>query len=89
MSIFNTLASGRFWGFLKKTLKRTWLCAGISPDGKCCRPSRSVKRRGKSCSLHLKKNFLVGGCGFFVSDFISRGLLGHLGPLCLVLGANR
>jgi len=28
----NTLASGRFRGCLwKKTPKRTWLCAGISP----------------------------------------------------------
>jgi len=27
----NTSASGRFWGFLKKTPKCTWLCAGISP----------------------------------------------------------
>jgi len=24
-----------------------------------------------------------------VSDIISGGLLGHLGPLCLTLGANR
>jgi len=32
---------------------------------------------------------LLGGCGFFVSDVISGGLLGHLGPLCLTLGANR
>jgi len=30
--------------------------------------------------LHLKKNFLVGGCGFFLSDIICGGLLGHLGP---------
>jgi len=30
--IFNTLAPGWFWGFSeKKTPKRTWLCAGISP----------------------------------------------------------
>jgi len=50
---------------------------------------RSVKRRDKSSSLHLKKFFLLGGCGFFVSDVISGGLLGHLGPLCLALGANR
>jgi len=34
-----------------------------------------------------KKNFLLGG--FFVSDVISGGLLGHLGPLCLALGTNR
>jgi len=37
----------------------------------------------------MKKNFLPGGCGFFVSDVTSGGLLGHLGPLCLALGANR
>jgi len=39
--------------------------------------------------LHSKKKFLLGGCGFFVSDVINGGLLGHLGPLCLALGANR
>jgi len=32
---------------------------------------------------------LLGGCRFFVSDVISGGLFGHLGPLCLALGANR
>jgi len=32
---------------------------------------------------------LLGECRFFVSDVISGGLLGHLGPLCLALGANR
>jgi len=53
------------------------------------RHSKSLKRRGKSSSLHSKKNFLLGMCGFFVSDVISGGLLGHLGPLCLALGANR
>jgi len=36
-----------------------------------------------------QKNFLLGGYGFFVSDVISGGLLGHLGPLCLALGDNR
>jgi len=36
-----------------------------------------------------RKNFLVGGCGFFVSDVISGGLWGHLDPLHLALGANR
>jgi len=34
-----------------------------------------------------KKNF-AWGCGFFVSDIISGGLSGHLGPLYLALGAN-
>jgi len=57
-------------------------------SGMLYRPSRSLKRHGKSSSLHSKKNFLLGGCGYFGSDVISAGLLGHLGPLCLALGAN-
>jgi len=36
-----------------------------------------------------RKKFFAWGCGFFVNDVISGGLLGHLGPLCLALGANR
>jgi len=52
-------------------------------------PGRSVKRHGKSSGLHSKKNFLLGGWSFFVSDVISEGLLGHLVPLCLALAANR
>ena len=54
----------------------------------CSTDPVSLKTRGKSSSLHSKKYFLLGGCGFFVSDVISGGLLGHLGPLCLALGAN-
>jgi len=52
------------------------------------RPGKSLKRRGKSSSLHSKKKFLLGGYGYFVSDIISGGLLGQLGPLCLALGSN-
>jgi len=52
-------------------------------------PGRNVKRRGKSSGLHFKKIFLLGRCGFFVSDVISGGLLGHLGLLRLALGTNR
>ena len=35
-----------------------------------------------------RKKIFVSGVQFFVSDVISRGLLGHLGPLCLALGAD-
>jgi len=66
-------------GFAQEFLRS---CSGYGP-------SQSVKRRGKSSSMHSKKKFLLGGGGFFVSDVISGGLLGHLGPLCLPLGANR
>jgi len=49
-----------------------------------------LKRLGKSCRevFAMKKNFLVGGFGFFVSDVTSGGLLGHFGPLHLALGPN-
>ena len=57
-------------------------------SGQCYRPGQRLKRHGKSCCLHLKKNFLVGGYGFFVSDVISGGFLGHLDPLHLALGSN-
>ena len=40
-------------------------------SGMLYRPGKSLKRRGKSSSLHSKKFFLLGGCGFFVSDVIS------------------
>jgi len=36
-----------------------------------------------------KKIFVVWECGFYVSDVIRGGLLGHLGPLHLALGPNR
>jgi len=49
---------------------------------------RSIKSRGKSSSLHSKK-FFAWGIRVFVSDVTSGGLLGHLGPLCLAMGANR
>jgi len=53
------------------------------------RPGKSLKKRSKSSSLHSKETLLLGGCGLSVSDVLSGGLLGHLGPLCLALGANR
>jgi len=64
-AVENSLASGCFRGFSgKKRLNargfaRDYLrfCSGYGP-------SRSVKRRGKSSSLHLKKNFLLGGAFF-------------------------
>ena len=43
-----------------------------------------VSKDAASFLVCTQKNFfLVGGCGFFVSDIISGGLLGHLGPLYL------
>jgi len=88
--LFNTFAPVGFEDFWEKKYRNArgfaqeflWSCI-------CYRPGQGLKRRGKSCSLHLKKNFLVGWCRFFVSNVTSRGLTGHLGPLYLALGANR
>jgi len=85
----NSLASGCFRGFSeKKRLNAHGFPWEFLRSGMLYSPGKSLKRRGKSSSLHLKKYFLLGGCGFFVSDVISEGLLGHLGPLHLALSPN-
>jgi len=84
--LFNSLASGYFREFSEKKRLKTHgfaqeylrSCWGYGPGW-------SVGRRNKSSSLHTEKFFLLGMCGFFVSDVISGGLLGHFGPLCLAL----
>jgi len=50
-------------------------------------PSQSLKRRDKSCSLH-SKIFLLGGCGFFVTDIISEVVLGSFWLMLPGLGPN-
>jgi len=41
-----------------------------------------------SFNQHSKKNFLVGGCGFFVTDVISEVVLGSFWLMLLGLGPN-
>ena len=78
-----------FWDFRKKSLNAHGFAWEFLQSSMLYRPGKSLKRHGKSSSLHSKNNFLLEGCGFFVSDVVSGGLLGHLGQLCLALGANR
>jgi len=67
----NSLASNFFRGFSeKKTLNAHGFADEHLWSGMVYRPGKSLKRRGKSSSLHLKKNFLLGGYGFFVNDVI-------------------
>jgi len=51
--------------FLRKKL---WNARGFAREflwsSQCCRPGKRLKRRGKFSRLHLKKNFLLGGCRF-------------------------
>ena len=49
-------------------------------------------RSGRNLVLLLLGAYVAstyGGFGLSVSDVVSGGLLGHLGPLCLALEANR
>ena len=48
-----------------------------------------VSKDAASLLVCTQKKFFCLGVRFFVSNVISGGLLGHLGPLCLALGANR
>jgi len=48
-----------------------------------------VSKHTTSLLVCTQKKLFAWGCRFFVSDVMSGGLLGHLGPLCLALGANR
>jgi len=86
LTLWRPLGFGDFWK--KKRLNARGFAWEFLWSGMLYRPGNSLKRRGKSSSLHSKKIFLLGGFGLFVSDVISGGLLGHLGPLCLALGAN-
>jgi len=84
LTLWRPTAFGDFWkkkrlnarGFAREYLRS---CTGYGPG-------QSIKRRSKSSSLHSKTSFSAWGMRFFVSNIISGGLLGHLGPLCL---ANR
>jgi len=50
--------------------------------------SAKVLKHASSLVDCTQKKFFLGGCGLAVSDIISGGFLGHLGPLRLALGAN-
>jgi len=47
-----------------------------------------VKRIGHSSRLHLNKKFLVGSCGFFVSDVKSEVVFGPFWLMLPGLGPN-
>jgi len=55
----------------------------------CVTDMVEVSKDAASLLVCTRKKILVGECGFVVSDVISGGLVGHLGPLCLALEANR
>jgi len=79
---------GGFGDFCKKTAVFGCLTNVLASPPIALESCSMAQRIGQSSRLHSKKS-LPGGCRFFVSDVISGGLLGHFGPLCLALSANR
>jgi len=86
-NLLNTFTSGQNWECLCQNNR---IARGFAQEflwsSQRYRPGHRLKRRDKSFSLQI---FFLGGCGFFMSDVLSGGLLGHLGLLYLALGANR
>jgi len=84
----NTFASGLIQAFHAKTAgSHVALRKNFSSPVSATAPIKSLKDSA-SLVVCTRKKFLVGGCGFVVSDVMSGGLLGYLGPLHLALGPN-
>ena len=82
----------RLVGFGDFRAKTTRLYVALRERNSGAKIGRELFKGSKDLASLLvctQKNFLVRGWGFFVSDVISGGLLGHLGPLNLALGPNR
>jgi len=63
--IIDSLASTRIRGFSeKKTLNAHGFAWEFLQSGMLYKPGKSLKRRGRSSSLHSKKIFLLGDAGF-------------------------
>ena len=67
LDLINTLASAEIRGYSKKKrLNARGFVQEFLRSGMLYRPGRSLKRLGKSSSLHSKKNFLLGDTGFLL-----------------------
>jgi len=78
-----------FGDFCKKTSSFQLPCQHLSSSADCTRELFSGSNGSASLLDCTQKKFFAWGVRFFVSDVISGGLFGHLGPFCLALGANR
>ena len=85
----NTFRAGWFRRFLQKKSSFRLPYQRPSSSADCARELFNGSNGSASLVDCTRKKFLLGGCRFFVSDVISGGILGHLGPLYLALGANR
>jgi len=84
----NTLASGCIWRFSKKnTDMHVALRGNLSRSGSAADLVEASKDAASLLVCTLTKFFWLG-VQIFLSDVISGGLLGHLDPPYLALGAN-
>jgi len=65
------------------------LCDSTTPAPKALESSSNPHKTQQVFQSAMKKNFLILGFGFFVSDVVSGGFLGLFVPLHLALGPNR
>ena len=87
-SKFFTLMSGLIQAVRKKTADSHVALRGNFSAPVWVTALVEVSKDAASLVVCTRTIFLLGVCGFFVSDVISGGLFGHLGPLHLALGAN-
>jgi len=78
------LASGWFWQFLQKNSSFRLPYQWPSSSADCARELFNGSNGLASLVDCSRKKFFAWGVRVFCG-----GLLGHLGPLCLALGANR
>jgi len=76
-------------GCLYVSLCRHYSSESSSNTKKAWESSSNAQKTWQVFESAIKKNYLVLGFGFFVSDVKSGVLLGHFDPLHLALGLNR
>jgi len=76
-----------FEDFAPKQPDRMWLCASATLSLKVVESCSKAEKTQQVFWFAMKIHFWLGLI-FFLSDVISGGLLGHLGPLHLALGPN-
>jgi len=78
-----------FEDFAPKRKNRSHMALHERNSGaECCRELFKGSNDSASLLVRIEKKFLVRWCRFFLSNVISGGLLGHLGPRHLALDPN-
>jgi len=87
LKVVNFWHPAAFRDFRKNAETHVALCGNFSGPV-CSTDPVKVSKDAASLLVGTRKKNFAWGCGFFVSDVKSGGLFGHLGQLCLAVGAN-